>query len=156
MKKLIIGAFVVLSFATWIYPQTNADQGLRRYLFSPELLRKHQHELQLTEDQRSYIVQQINQVSSKYTPLQWQLDGEMRKLTDLVENQASEEDNIIRQLNLVLDLEKEVKIQQMLLAVRIRNTLNEEQLRKLRLIRARAATEQRPLRNADRRANGIP
>jgi hypothetical protein len=39
------------------------------------------------------------------------------------------------------------------LALRIRNALNEDQLRKLRNIRARTVLEQRQLRNADRRNN---
>lgn len=156
MKKLVIGIFVVLSFAAWVYPQTNAEQGLRRYLFSTQLLRRHQHELQLTQEQRRYIVQQINEIQSKFTPLQWRLDDEMRKLTDLVENRANEEESVLRQLDVVLDLEKEIKSQQLLLAVRIRNTLNEDQLRKLRNIRARTRPEQRPFQNPDPNVNGIP
>ncbi len=157
MKKLIIGIFVMLSFATWIYPQANADQGLRRYLFSPDLLRLHQRELQLTQEQRRYIVQQINEIQAKFTPLQWGLEDEVRKLIDLVEHRASEEEAVLQQLDVVLSLEKEIKSQQLLLAVRIRNTLSEEQLRKLRNIRARTAAEQRTAkRNADRNANKIP
>jgi hypothetical protein len=143
MKKLIIGIFVVLSFATWIYPQTNAEQGLRRYLFSTQLLRRHQHELQLTQEQRSYIVGQINEIQSRFTPMQWRLDEEMRKLTDLVETRANDEEAVLQQLDVVLSLEKEIKSQQLLLAVRIRNTLSEEQLRKLRNIRARTLADQR-------------
>jgi len=153
MKKTIIGVFVVLAFATWIYPQTSAEQGLRRYLFSPDLLRKHQRELQITEDQRRQIVQEISEIQSKFTPLQWKLEDEMRKLIDLIENRADEEENILQQLHTILDLEKEIKSQQLLLALRIRNALNEDQLRKLRNIRARTALEQRQLRNADRRNN---
>ena len=156
MKRLVIGIFVVLSLAVWVYPQTNAEQGLRRYLFSTQLLRRHQHELQLTQEQRRYIVQQINEIQSKFTPLQWRLDDEMRKLTNLVENRANEEDSVLRQLDVVLDIEKEIKSQQLLLAVRIRNTLNEDQLRKLRNIRARTRSEQRPFQNPDPNANEIP
>lgn len=157
MKKLIIGIFVVLSFTTWIYPQANADQGLRRYLFSPDLLRLHQRELELTQEQRRYIVQQINEIQAKFTPLQWGLEDEVRKLIDLVEHRTSEEAAVLQQLDVVLSLEKEIKSQQLLLAVRIRNTLSEEQLRKLRNIRARTAAEQRTAkRNADRNVNTIP
>ena len=156
MKRLVIGIFVVLSLAVWVYPQANAEQGLRRYLFSTQLLRRHQHELQLTQEQRRYIVQQINEIQSKFTPLQWRLDDEMRKLTDLVENRANEEESVLRQLGVVLDIEKEIKSQQLLLAVRIRNTLNEDQLRKLRNIRARTRSEQRPFQNPDPNLNEIP
>jgi hypothetical protein len=157
MKKLLIGAFIVLSLVTWIYPQTNADQGLRRYIFSPQFLRRYQRELQLTEEQRRYIVQQINEIQSKFTPLQWRLEDEVRKLTDLIENRASEEGSILKQLDVVLDLEKDIKGQQLLLAVRIRNALNQEQVKKLRDLRARALNDQRlPRRNADRDPTSIP
>jgi hypothetical protein len=140
MKKLLIGAFIVLSLVTWIYPQTNADQGLRRYIFSPQFLRRYQREIQ-----------------SKFTPLQWRLEDEVRKLTDLIENRASEEGSILKQLDVVLDLEKDIKGQQLLLAVRIRNALNQEQVKKLRDLRARALNDQRlPRRNADRDPTSIP
>lgn len=157
MKKLIIGTFVVLSFATWVYPQTNAEQSLRRYIFSPQFLRRHQQELRLTEEQRSYIVKQINEIQAKFTPLQWRLENELRKLIDLVESRSSKEGDILKQLDVVLDLEKDIKSQQLLLAIRIRNTLNEEQLRKLRDLRARTLTNQNlPRRSPDRNRNPVP
>ena len=118
MKKPIIGIFTVLCATTWIYPQTIAEQGLRRYIFSPQLLRRHQHELQLTE--------QINQIQSEFTPLQWRLEDEVRKLTNIIENRASKEEDILQQLGTVLDLEKDIKSKQLLLAVCIRNSLSEE------------------------------
>ena len=153
MKKLIIGTFVVLSFATWVYPQTNAEQSLRRYI-APLLL---QQELRLTEEQRSYIVKQINEIQAKFTPLQWRLENELRKLIDLVESRSSKEGDILKQLDVVLDLEKDIKSQQLLLAIRIRNTLNEEQLRKLRDLRARTLTNQNlPRRSPDRNRNPVP
>jgi hypothetical protein len=157
MKKLAIGTLIILAFTTWIYPQANADQGLKRYLFSPDFLRLHQRELQLSQEQRRYIVQQINEIQAKFTPLQWGLEDEVRKLIDIVEHRASEEEAVLQQLDVVLSLEKEIKSQQLILAVRIRNTLSEEQLRKVRIIRARTLAEQRTAkRNPDRNPNRVP
>ena len=97
-----------------------------------------------------------NEIQAKFTPLQWGLEDEVRKLIDLVEHRASEEEAVLQQLNAVLDLEKEIKSQQLLLALRIRDTLNAEQLRKLQNIRARTRLQQKPPVNPDRKVNKVP
>jgi Spy/CpxP family protein refolding chaperone len=58
-------------------------------------------------------------------------------LAELVEDRNSEESKILNQLDVVLDLENEIKRKQLILGVRIRNVLNPEQLNKLQGIRAR-------------------
>jgi len=157
MEKTIIRIFVMLAFTAWVFPQSTAEQSLRRYLFSPQFLRRHQHELQMTKEQRTYIVQQINQAQSEFTPMQWRLEDEIRKLSNLVENRAADEAAIIEQLDTVLDLEKQIKRQQLLLAVRIRNKLSEDQLRKLRDLRMRSFSEPRPQRrNPNRNRDDLP
>jgi Spy/CpxP family protein refolding chaperone len=136
MRNLLFSLLVLSILTVGVFPQSGAEKSLRKYLFSPQLLRRHQHELQLTEEQRKSIVNEINEAQSQFTSMQWNLDNETRKLSQLVEDRQSDEASILKQLDVVLDLEKEIKRHQLILAVRIRNTLNEEQLRKLRNIRA--------------------
>lgn len=146
MRNSLVRVFVFFAFTFWGFPQANTDLTLRKYLFSPQLLRRHQHELRLTEDQRRYIVQQVNEAQSEFTSMQWNLESEIRNLTNKVENRDSEESTLLEQLDIVLDLEKEIKRKQLIMAVRIRNSLNEEQLRILRDLRARIEQEKRPSR----------
>ena len=143
MKNIIIKAFIFIGLSVWAFPQTTAEQSLRRYLVSPDFLRKNQQELQLTEDQRQFIVQEINRTQSEFTTARWNLQGEMVKLTDLIKSRDIKEAVILEQLDIVLNLEKEIKRKQLILAVRVKNTLNEEQLDKLRTLRARAARNSR-------------
>jgi Spy/CpxP family protein refolding chaperone len=141
MKFLLTAIIAFFALVTWVLPQASTELTLRKYLFSPQLLRRHQHELKLTQEQREYIVREINAAQSEFTAMQWNLESEIRGLTRLVENRESEESAILEQLNSVLDLEKEIKRKQLLMAVRIRNKLSDEQLRILRDIRLRAAQE---------------
>lgn len=159
MKKLIISIYILLGFAAWAFPQTTAEQSLRRYLVSPDFLRRNQHELQLTEDQRQYIIQEINRTQSAYTTAKWELQDEIAKLSAMIKDNDSKEEAILSQLDAVLDLEKEIKRKQLLLAVRIKNTLSDEQLAKLRDLRITEARRTRlsnPKPNLSPRQNRIP
>lgn len=138
MKSLSIWSLVVIFLTTcWANAQGRTELPLRKYLFSPQILRNHQHELDLSDEQRQIIVQQINEAQAEFTSIQWNLDSEIRTLAELVEDRNSEESKILNQLDVVLDLEKEIKRKQLILGVRIRNVLNPEQLNKLQGIRAR-------------------
>lgn len=143
MKNIIVKVFIFISLSVWAFPQTSAEQSLRRYLVSPDFLRRNQQELQLTEDQREFIVQEINRIQTEFTSAKWKLQDEIERLTSLIRTPGSEEPAILEQLDVVLNLEKEIKRTQLILAVRIKNTLNEKQLAKLRTLRARAARNSR-------------
>ncbi|MFH1965973.1 MAG: hypothetical protein ABIJ42_10600 [Acidobacteriota bacterium] len=143
MKNSVFRAFIFIGFTVWVFPQATPEQSLRKYMFSPEFLRRHQQELQLTEDQRQNIVKQISTAQIEFTSAQWNLGSETRKLSNLVENRESEEAIILEQLDIVLNLEKMIKRKQLIMAVRIRNILNEEQLRKLSDLRARSVKDPR-------------
>jgi Spy/CpxP family protein refolding chaperone len=138
MKSLSIWSLVVIFLtASWANAQGRTELPLRKYLFSPQILRNHQHELDLSNEQRQIIVQQINEAQAEFTSIQWNLESEIRTLAELVEDRNSEESKILNQLDVVLDLENEIKRKQLILGVRIRNVLNPEQLNKLQGIRAR-------------------
>ena len=143
MKNTIIKAFIFISLSVWAFPQTSAEQSLRRYLVSPDFLRRNQQELQLTEDQREFIVQEINRTQSEYTTAKWKLQDEIVKLSDLIKDNDSKEEVVLAQLDTVLDLEKDIKRKQLILAVRIKNTLTEEQLGRLRTLKLRELRKSR-------------
>ena len=153
MKKLIISILILMGLAAWAFPQATAEQSLRRYLVSPDFLRRNQQELQLTENQRDFIIQEINRTQSEYTSAKWKLQDEIAKLSEMIKGKDNGEEIILAQLDAVLDLEKEIKRKQLLLAVRIKNTLNEEQLAKLRALRLKEA---RRTRLSNPKANPAP
>jgi len=155
MKKPIITLLIMTGLMVWAFPQSTAEQSLRRYLVSPDFLRRHQGELEITEDQRSFIIQEINRTQTEFNTAKWKLQEEIGRLSTLVRDNTGSEEEILGQLDVVLDLEKEIKRLQLRLAVRIKNTLSEEQLATLRKIRAREALKTRiqnqPLRPRPRR-----
>ena len=151
MKRLIVLAMFVVLQSGWLAAQQRGQLGsIQRFLFSPDLVMKHQEELQLTEEQRSSIMQEIQHAQSELTAIQWDLEREMEKLTSLLRAPSLDEEAILAQLEVVLDLERRVKRNQLLLAVRMRNTLDQGQLTTLRRLRVRNAAEQRLQRNRER------
>jgi hypothetical protein len=143
MKKVMIVLMICFLQMGWILAQRPQRNQLERFFFPPELVMKNQEVLQLTEEQRSSIMYEVQQVQSEFTGLQWDLEREMEKLKVLLREVKLDEDQILQQLETVLDLERRVKRGQMQLAVRIRNTLDEEQLRTLRRLRIRDNAQQR-------------
>jgi Spy/CpxP family protein refolding chaperone len=105
--------------------------SLQRYLFSPDLVMRNQDVLALTEEQRGQMVQVVQQAQASFTELNWNLQNEVQSLTTMFEDSATEEAGILEQFDAVLDLERQVKRTHLVLALRMRNILDDEQLGKL-------------------------
>ncbi len=145
MKGTVVSLILIASLAGTILgvgpPAQNPDASeLKELLFPPNLVMNNQRVLNLTQEQRRYIVDQTRQAHSEFTGLSWDLRDEMDELRSLVEQKGVDEQTLLQQLDAVLDLEKQVKRAQLLLAVRIRNTLTAEQLKKLQQLRDRRGT----------------
>jgi hypothetical protein len=143
MKKVIIILLICFSQFGWILAQRGQRSQLERFFVRPELVMKNQEVLNLTEEQRSSIMFEVQQIQSEFTSLQWDMEREMEKLKAHLRELKLDEEQILAQLDTVLELERRVKRGQMQLAVRIRNTLDEEQLRTLRRLRIRENAQQR-------------
>lgn len=149
MKKVIFILLALLLQTGWITAQRGiaVQRGqlasIQKFLFPPELVMRNQEELQLTEDQRSSIMREVQQAQTEFTALHWDLEREMEKLTTLLREVTLEEEAILLQLETVLELERRVKRNQLKLAVRIRNFLNEDQLKILRRLRSKSNEQQR-------------
>ena len=135
MKRVMIGIlFMVFSMGLGL-GQDNGTDPLQRHLFSAESIMRNQSELQLDKEQRSYMVEQIQETQSEFTSLQWELQDEVGRLSGLLENPEAPERDVLMQLDKVLDLEKAIKRSHLRLAVRMKNRLTEEQRVKLRASR---------------------
>ena len=132
MKKVMIGILLMVFNMGLGLGQDNGTDPLQRHLFSAESIMRNQRELHLDQEQRSYMVKQIQETQSEFTSLQWQLQDEVGRLSGLLENPKAAERDVLMQLDKVLDLEKAIKRSRLRLAVRMRNRLTEEQRMKLR------------------------
>lgn len=103
-----------------------------KHLFPPELVMQHQQNLRLTPEQRTSITQAIRDLQLKVVDLQWKMQDEAQKLTELVQGARVDEAQTLAQVDRVLGIEREIKRAHMALLVRIKNLLTPEQQDALR------------------------
>jgi Spy/CpxP family protein refolding chaperone len=114
------------------------EDPLARHVFPPELVMKHQQEIELTERQRETIKGEIQKVQSRFLDLQWQMQKEMEKLVSLLDAGPVDESRALAQAEALMRLETETKKMHLAMLVRIKNLLTEEQQSRLARLRETA------------------
>src|SRR6266849_5097017 len=100
-------------------------------MFPPELIMQHTRDLNLTDEQKTFMRAEINRTTTRFNELQWQLQDAMEALhTSMKENTVNEQ-QALAQLDKVLDAEREIKRLHFGLAIAIKNKLTPEQQNKL-------------------------
>jgi len=127
-------AMLLLLAATPLAAQ-EPEPEFAKYLFPPELVMQHQQSLQLTPDQRATITNEIRALQLKVVELQWKMQDEAQKLTELVQGARVDEAQTVAQVDRVLGIEREIKRAHMALLVRIKNMLTPEQQMTLNSLR---------------------
>lgn len=120
------------------------EPDFARYLFPPELIMQFQQKINLRPEQRTTITQAIQQMQSKVVDLQWQMQAEVQKLTEIMQHATIKEAEALAQVDRVLGIEREVKRTHLGMLIRIKNTLGREQQVALDSIQATAAGRGRP------------
>ncbi len=100
-------------------------------IFPPEMVMQHQRELGLTDNQKTFMRDEINRTTTRFNELQWQLQDAMEALHETMKANSVNEQLALSQLDKVLDNEREMKRAHMELAIRIKNKLTPEQQTKL-------------------------
>jgi len=96
-------------------------------MFPPEMIMQHTHDLNLTDEQKTFMRAEINRTTTRFNELQWQLQDAMEALhTSMKENTVNEQ-QAMAQLDKVLDTEREIKRLHFGLAIAIKNKLTAEQ-----------------------------
>ncbi len=104
-----------------------AADPLGRFLFPPELVMGHQEAIGLTDKQRSAIQDAVKDAQSKVVDLQFKMSAEVEKLQRLIQAASPDEPKVLDEVNRVLTLERDMKVAQMTLMVRIKSQLTERQ-----------------------------
>jgi Spy/CpxP family protein refolding chaperone len=120
-------AILLLLAATPMLAAQEPEPDFARYLFPPELVMQHQQAIQLTPEQRTSITQGIRDFQLKVVELQWKMQDEAQKLTELLQGAKVDEAQTLAQVDRVLGVEREIKRAHMALLVRIKNTLSPDQ-----------------------------
>lgn len=111
----------------WTAPPPPAADPLARFLFPPELVMGHQEAIGLTDKQRSAIQDAVKDAQSKVVDLQFRMSAEVEKLQRLIQAASPDEPKVLDEVNRVLTLERDMKVAQMTLMVRIKSQLTERQ-----------------------------
>jgi Spy/CpxP family protein refolding chaperone len=120
-------ALLLLLTATPLLAAQEPEPEFAKYLFPPELVMQHQQAIRLTSEQRTSITQGIRDFQLKMVDLQWKMQEEAGKLTDLVQGARVDESQMLAQVDRVLGIEREIKRAHMGLLIRIKNSLTQEQ-----------------------------
>lgn len=135
--------FVVslLVLTSWLYAQHPADPDpLSDLLFSPDVIMAKQNEIGLSDAQKTYLHAEMLKAQTRFTELQWQLQGAMEGLAGLLKLPKADEAQVLAQLDKVLASEREIKRAQISMLVRIKNDLTVEQQHRLQTLRAAQVT----------------
>lgn len=142
--RLLAIALLTLGLAAPLGAQADAapaDTGRFRFhfafkfVFSPEQVVKHQVELAITDTQRKTMQAEILKVQQLFGKGQWQLSAANEKLAALLEPAHIDEGAAMAAVDQILQEEYKLKRVQMMLLIRMKNTLTPAQQRKLMQIR---------------------
>jgi Spy/CpxP family protein refolding chaperone len=153
MKKrslVLVGALVVVSLfgVALVYaqqPQPAAQpqlvqephpphppmDPLGEAMFPPDMIMQHTRELNLTQEQKTFMRAEIQKTTTRFNELQWQLQDAMEALHEIMKSDSVNEQQALAQLDKVLDAEREIKRLHIGMAIRIKNQLTPEQQAKL-------------------------
>jgi uncharacterized membrane protein len=104
-----------------------AGDPLARFLYPPELVMAHQEAVGLTDKQRSAIQDAVKDAQTKVVDIQFKMSAEVEKLQHLIQAPTPDEPKVLDAVSRVLTLERDMKLAQMTLMVRIKSQLTERQ-----------------------------
>ncbi len=125
----------LLLFAASANAQQQPEDPLAELLFPPDLVMKHASEIRLDEKQRKTLRDAFHTLQAKMVDAQWTMQEETEKLVLLLRARAADETAVLAQADKVMSLEREIKRTHLLMLVRVKNALTEEQQSRLKELR---------------------
>jgi len=103
------------------------EDPLARFLFPPELVMQQQRTIGLKPEQRTTITRAIQEFQTKVLDLQWQMQDETQRLTELLDKPAVDQTAALAQIDKLLAVERDVKRAHIGLLIQIKNNLTADQ-----------------------------
>ena len=116
------------------HPPPNPDP-LAHLMFPPDMILGHTRELNLTEEQKTFMRSEVQKTTAAFQDLQWKLQDQMELLQQTMKSTSVDEQQALAQLDKVLEIEREIKRLHIGLAVRLKNRLTPEQQEQLHKMR---------------------
>jgi len=134
-RTLVLCAFLLLAAgAAWAEPKEEPP-AFMRWLYPPELVMRHQHDIDLAPEQRQAISAAIADTQAAVVEIGWQLRDVERQVDAQFAANPIDEDAALEQAGRLLELEGQVKKAHLRLLIRIRNQLRPEQRERLDALR---------------------
>lgn len=123
-KSIFLLFFLTVSLA-------NAQDMFQEYLYSADLVMKNRDKISLSDAQAEKIKKIHSTNAADFSTLKWDLDAETEKLKKLLAQTKPDPAAVSKQMDLVLNLENQLKKKQLTTLVAIKNELTENQLNEL-------------------------
>lgn len=134
-RSITVLTLAILATTGVVTGQEAAEDPIAGLLFPPELIMRHQAEIELSEAAGAAIRSEVTTAQHDLVDLQWRLQSEVHRLVELLEPQKADEEAILAQADRVMELERAIKSRHLAMLVRIRNMLGEDQRARLRSLR---------------------
>lgn len=116
-------------------PHPPNPDPLAHLMFPPDMILNHARELNLTDEQKTFMRSEVQKATVSFQDLQWKLQDQMEALHQTMKSTSVNEQQALAQLDKVLDVEREIKRLHIGLAVRLKNRLTPEQQDQLHKMR---------------------
>lgn len=116
-------------------PHPPNPDPLAHLMFPPDMIMNHARQLNLTDEQKTFMRSEVQKTMASFQDLQWKLQDQMELLQETMKSTSVNEQQALAQLDKVLDLEREIKRLHIGLAVRLKNRLTPEQQDQLHKMR---------------------
>lgn len=133
MKRLLLLVALLPFGASAQQPQP--DDPIGKFLVPPELVMMHAQEIALTDAQSAAIKSEVRKAQSKFLDLQWDMQEETGKMTQLLQQSPVDEAKVLEHADKIMSLEREIKRAQLTLLIRLKNALTPAQVAKLLAMR---------------------
>src|ERR1041384_896407 len=117
------------------HPHPPNPDPLAHLMFPPDMIMNHARELNLTDEQKTFMRSEIQKATTSFQDLQWKLQDQVEQLHETMKSTSVNEQQALAQLDKVLDLEREIKRLHIGLAVRLKNRLTPQQQEQLHNMR---------------------
>ena len=134
MRKLLL----VVCLASLGWAQESGPDPLAEKFVPPEVIMRNQKALEITDSQREQIKQQVSEAQTQFTGLQWDLQAEVEKLSDLLSDHNVDKRSAVNQLDKVLSVEADIKRSQLAMLLALRGVLTPEQFQEAQEIKRKS------------------
>ena len=132
MKRLALALALTVTCAPVCLAEAEpGEDPFARYLFAPERVIGHAHDIGLDDSQKTRIRDEVQKVQSRFLDVQFSMQEAMGRVTALLQEKTVDEARVLAEIDKVLALEREVKRLQISMLIRIRNILTPEQRSRL-------------------------